>query len=95
MSNRRKRQHRRRILTAGERYLADRYPPHRNLSSSDVRRILIEDGTKRQPTPLAWFLTGIEYISVKDKVDADTVFIQINDEVTAATGLPLPTSGLR
>jgi hypothetical protein len=95
VSNRRKRQHRRRILTAEERWLRDRYRPHRNYTSTEVRAILIEDGINRQPTPIEWFIAAIEYISVKDRTDKDLVFRSVNDEVRAVTGLNLPTSGLR
>lgn len=94
MSNRRKRQARRRKLSTYERWMADRYRPHRQYTAAEVRKILVDDGIARRPTPLAWFMLAIDYISVKDRTDKDTVFIQINDEVRSVTGFNLPTSGL-
>lgn len=81
-------------MTPAERWAADRYRPHRNYSAAEVRRILIEDGIERRATPLTWMVNGITYIAAKEKLPRDAVFVGIQNEVQAAVGLPLPTTGL-
>lgn len=95
MSNRKRRQMRRGASkTLRQRWLEERYKPHRNLSSREVRAILVEDGVRRQPTPLTWFVQGITYIATRENLPRDTVFVQINEAVIEGCGFPLPTSGV-
>lgn len=95
MSNRRKRQiRRRRTMTAHERYMADRYRPPRNYTTAQLRQIIHEDGVRRADIPLTWFVQAVTYIAAKDNLPRDTVLEQLDQACIAAVGLPLPRAGL-
>jgi hypothetical protein len=90
MSNRRKRQARRRALTPHQRWHADRYRPHRQYTAAQVRTILVEDSCLRRDIPLTWFVYGIVYIAAKERRSKEAVTIEIQEAVREKTGLPLP-----
>jgi hypothetical protein len=93
MSNRRKRQARRRHLTPAQKWAADRYRPHRQLSADEVRKIIVDDGVNRRPTPLTWLVHGVTYIAAKERRSKEAVMIELQALCKAGCGLPLPTSG--
>lgn len=95
MSNRRKRKAARALRqTPLQRYMADRYRPHRQYTATQVRQILVDDGVARADTPLSWYVDGCKYIAALERKHIDTVHVEINDEVVARCGLPLPIHGL-
>lgn len=93
MTNRKQRRARRRTMTPAERFNADRYRPHRNMTSAEVRQVLVDDGVARRLTPLTWFIQGVTYIALKDKLPRDTVYTQIDETVRERCGMGLPQPG--
>lgn len=95
MSNRRRRQARRRQLTDHEKWMRDRYRPHRQYTAAEVRKVIVEDGVARRDIPMDWLVKGVVYIAAKERRTKEAVMVELDQMCQAQCGLPLPRAGVR
>jgi hypothetical protein len=93
MSNRRKRQARRRTMTAAERWHAERYRPPRFLESEEIRRIILDDSVARRSVPMTWSLQALQLLAFRERTTTEALHVEMEQACMAAVGLPMPTTG--
>lgn len=94
MSNRRRRQAKRRQLTDHEKWMRDRYRPHRQMTAREVRKVIVEDGVARRDIPLDWFVKGVVYIAARERRTKEAVMVELDALCQEQCGMPLPRAGV-